>query len=128
MFENVDVQVITTGVVGLITTIVSGWTSWLFAKKKYNAEVDSNVIENMHKSLEFYKQLSDDNKNRLDQVLSKNEALEKEVAELRLQLFELMNSICYNMSCKLREISRESEMKANKQAEKKPSKSKKNEA
>ena len=37
---GIDIQVIVTGLVGLFTTVTSGWASWLFAKKKYNAEVD----------------------------------------------------------------------------------------
>lgn len=100
--SGLDIQVIVTGVVGLITTVTSGWVSWLFAKKKYNAEVDSNVIENMKQSLEFYTKLSDDNKSRLEEALKRNEALEREISQLRQQMFELMNNICYDMSCELR--------------------------
>lgn len=33
--------------IGILSTIVSGWTSWFFARKKYNSEVDNNLIENM---------------------------------------------------------------------------------
>lgn len=97
-----DIQVIVTGVVGLITTITSSWVSWLFAKKKYNAEVDSDVIENMKQSLEFYTKLSDDNKARLEEALKRNEALEKEISQLRQQVFELMNNICYDLQCTVR--------------------------
>lgn len=99
---GIDVQVIVTGVVGLITTVTSGWISWLFAKKKYNAEVDSNVIENMKQSLEFYTKLSDDNKVRLEEALKRNEFLEEEIRQVRQQMFELMNNICYDMTCELR--------------------------
>ena len=102
MTQGLDIQVIVTGVVGLITTITSGLVSWLFAKKKYNAEVDSNVIENMKQSLEFYTKLSDDNKARLDEALKRNEVLEREISQLRQQVFELMNNICYDMTCELR--------------------------
>ena len=100
--SGLDIQVIVTGVVGLITTVTSGWVSWLFAKKKYNAEVDSNVIENMKQSLEFYTKLSDDNKSRLEEALKRNEALEREISQLRQQMFELMNNICYDLQCTVR--------------------------
>ena len=100
--QGLDIQVIVTGVVGLITTVTSGWVSWLFAKKKYNAEVDTNLIENMQKSLDFYMKLSDDTKARLDEALKRNDLLENEVRDLRRQMFELMNNICYDMSCELR--------------------------
>ena len=100
--QGLDIQVIVTGVVGLITTVTSGWVSWLFAKKKYNAEVDTNLIENMQKSLDFYMKLSDDNKARLEEALKRNDVLEGEVRDLRKQMFELMNNICYDMTCELR--------------------------
>lgn len=88
-----DIQVIITGIVGLISTVVSGWVSWLFAKRKYNAEVDSNIIENMKQSLDFYIKLSDDNKARLEEALKKNEILENEIRQLRQQVFDLMNNV-----------------------------------
>lgn len=110
MIAGLDIQVIVTGVVGLITTVTSGWISWLFAKKKYNAEVDNSLIENMQKSLEFYTKLSDNDKSRLDEVLERNDKLEKEIFQLRQQMFTLMNSICYNMTCELRKRKPEEEL------------------
>ena len=62
----IDLGILITGCIGLITTIVSGWTSWFFARKKYNSEVDSNLINNMKESLDFYEKLSTDNTERLD--------------------------------------------------------------
>lgn len=103
---GIDIQVIVTGLVGLFTTVTSGWASWLFAKKKYNAEVDSNVINNMQQSLDFYIKLSDDNKARLDEALKRNDALEKEIQQLRQQMFELMSNICYDLKCELRSKTR----------------------
>lgn len=98
----IDLGILITGGVGIITTVISGWTSWFFARRKYNSEVDSNLIENMQQSLEFYKKLSDDNKNRLDEVLKRNAELEQEIKDLRKQMFSLMNSICTDLTCQLR--------------------------
>lgn len=89
--------------IGVLSTITGSWTSWFFARKKYNSEVDNNLIENMQKSLEFYKKLSDDNKSRLDEALKRNDLLEKEMFQLRQQVFELMNNICYDVTCALRQ-------------------------
>jgi hypothetical protein len=75
----IDLGILITGGVGIITTVISGWTSWFFARRKYNSEVDNNLIENMQQSLEFYKKLSDDNKNRLDEVLKRNAELEQDM-------------------------------------------------
>ena len=98
----IDLGILITGGVGIITTVISGWTSWFFARRKYNSEVDNNLIENMQQSLEFYKKLSDDNKNRLDEVLKRNAELEQEIRDLRKQVFSLMNSICTDLTCQLR--------------------------
>ena len=98
----IDPGILITGGVGIITTVISGWTSWFFARRKYNSEVDNNLIENMQQSLEFYKKLSDDNKNRLDEVLKRNAELKQEIRDLRKQMFSLMNSICTDLTCQLR--------------------------
>lgn len=98
----IDSGILLTGVIGLITTIGSGWTSWFFARKKYNSEVDNNLINNMKQSLEFYEKLSTDNRERLEEVLKRNTELEQEVGELRKQLFNLMSSICTDLTCQLR--------------------------
>lgn len=104
-----EIEVILTGIAGLITTIVSGWTSWFFARKKYNSEVDNQVITNMKESLEFYKALSDDNKVRLTEVLQQNKEildqnarlldqntkLEAEVKELKSKVEVLTSRIAH---------------------------------
>ena len=105
----IDLGILITGGIGLVTTIVSGWTSWFFARKKYNSEVDNQLIKNMNESLEFYKKLSDDNKSRLEEVLKRNDELEKrderleeEVRQLRMQMLNLMGSLCTDLTCQLR--------------------------
>ena len=98
----IDLGILITGGIGLVTTIVSGWTSWFFARKKYNSEVDSNLINNMKESLDFYEKLSTDNRERLEEVLKRNTELEQEVRELRKQVFEVMTKICLNLECSVR--------------------------
>lgn len=112
MFEGFDV--VLTGCIGLATTIVGSWASWFFARKKYNSEVENQVIDNMNDSLEFYKHLSDDTKMRLAEVLEqnreilksnselleKNIALEAEVKALKAQVKELSDKIRDRLSDK----------------------------
>ena len=98
----IDLGILITGGIGIVTTIVSGWTSWFFARKKYNSEVDSNLINNMKESLDFYEKLSSDNRERLEEVLKRNTKLEKEIGELRKQVFEVMTKICLNLECAVR--------------------------
>ena len=56
----------------------------------------------MKSSLEFYQKLSNDNRDRLDEMIKRNDELEKEVEDLRKQMFQLMNSICTDLTCQLR--------------------------
>ena len=98
----IDVGILITGGVGIITSVVSRGTAWFFARKKYNSEVDSNLINNMKESLDFYEKLSTDNRERLEEVLKRNSELEQEVGELRKQMFNLMGSICIDLTCQLR--------------------------
>lgn len=110
---NYDVLI--TGGVGLITSVVSSTVSWFLARKKYNSEVDSTLIENMQKSLDFYKMLVEDNKERLEEVLKRNDALEDEIKDIRKQMYEMMSSICFNLTCQHRQLTKNNyETKANK--------------
>lgn len=109
-------DILITGGVGIVTSIISGWTSWILARRKYNSEVDGNLIENMQKSLEFYKNLSDDNEQRLDKVLEDNVALRQTVEELlkenkqlkreidtlKDQVIKITTTICTDLSCQIR--------------------------
>ena len=104
------IDVIITGAVGIVSSIISGAISWFSAKKKYNAEVDSTLIQNLQNSLEFYKNLVDDNTRRLEDILERNKELEKrnqaldeKVTNLSNQMFTLMRDICVNYQCKYRQ-------------------------
>jgi TRAP-type C4-dicarboxylate transport system substrate-binding protein len=98
----IDVSILITGGVGIVSTIGSGWASWFFTRKKYNSEVNHNVIENMETSLEFYKKLSDDNRARLEEMAERNKTLESEVQELRKQVLNLTMNICLDLTCERR--------------------------
>lgn len=98
------------GLIGIASTTISSWITWFLTRKKYNTEVDQNLIQNMKESLDFYRQLSDDNKSRLEEVLrrndeleQRNDRLEEEVKKLRDQMFTLMSQICLDLSCKIRQ-------------------------
>jgi hypothetical protein len=110
----IESGILITALVGIVTSFASGFTAWFFARKKYNSEVDNNLINNMKESLEFYTRLSEDNKLRLDRALSRNEELEKEVKELRQQVMGLMTSICTDLSCQIRKGNYEDVIKLNK--------------
>lgn len=93
-------------ITNILAPVITGFATWLMAKKKYNSEVDSTIIGNMKESLEFYKQLSDDNKERLAEVLKKNDQLEKELSDLRSQVMNLTLNICMDLTCRNRILSK----------------------
>lgn len=97
-----DIGVIITGIIGIITTVTGSWCSWFFTRKKYNTEVDATFIDNMVKSLNFYKELSESNKAELTEILKDREEQRHEIDSLKNQMLSLMNSICTDLTCQLR--------------------------
>lgn len=95
----IDVGILITGGIGLMTTIVSGWTSWFFARKKYNTEVDSNEIENLKKSLEFYEDIVKDNNKKLQFYIDLAENNRIEVYRLKGVIHRLLNNSCLDNGC-----------------------------
>ena len=114
-------DVLITGLLGLAATIISGWSSYFFTRKKYNSEVDLNLIDKMQKSLDFYMQLSEDNKKVLQESLEqverlerRNDVLEEENRELRNQMFSFMSQVCTDLSCSVRQVYKERKSKSKK--------------
>ena len=96
-------------ITNILAPVITGFASWLMAKKKYYSEVTSTEIANMKESLDFYKQLSDDNRERLKRVLERNEQLEREVADIKSQMINLTMNICMDLTCKNRILERKLE-------------------
>lgn len=94
-----DVGILITGAVGLVTTVVSSWASWFFARKKYNTEVDSNEIENLKKSLEFYESIVKDNNKKLQFYIDLAEDNRIEVYRLKGVIHRLLNNSCLDANC-----------------------------
>lgn len=107
----IDVGILITGAVGLMTTIVSGWTSWFFARKKYNTEVDSNEIENLKKSLEFYEDIVRDNNKKLAFYIDLAENNRVEVYRLKGVIHRLLNNSCLDNGCIKRQFYTEEQIR-----------------
>lgn len=95
----IDVGILITGGIGLVSTVASGWASWFFARKKYNAEVDSNEIENLKKSLEFYESIVKDNNKKLQFYIDLAENNRIEVYRLKGVIHRLLNNSCLDIGC-----------------------------
>lgn len=94
------INLIITPAVALVCSTITGFTTWLLSKKKYNAEVNHDEIANMKESLEFYKSLSESNQRTLTEILNKSEELANtniklliEVQNLKAQLSILLQVI-----------------------------------
>lgn len=87
------IELLITGGVGILTTIIGSWAAWYFTRKKYNSEVDGNLIENLQKSLEFYDKLSNDNKLRLEKALEENKVMRNDVDALTAENKKLKESM-----------------------------------
>jgi regulator of replication initiation timing len=78
-------EALITGVVGVIVA----WLTHMITKKKYTSEVENSNIKNMHDSLDFYKELSDDQQSRITTFMDQNEGLAHKVELLEQQVREL---------------------------------------
>ena len=102
-------------ILSVSASAITALLGFLLGKKKYNNEVDNGIIENMEKSLEFYKKLSDDKDMRIEQVLQENAQLRKEVASLRDTVNEFNKKLAtYGLTKLLEEADGEAEIKINK--------------
>lgn len=99
------------GGIGIFSTVISSWVSWLFAKRKYYTEVDHNVIENLEKSLKFYEELSKHNKEQLKELMEENKSLRNELNDVRKQLQELTTNLYLDEAYQNRVKTRERQLK-----------------
>lgn len=91
-----------TAIIGTISTIISAYISHILTKRRYNAEVDNTQIHNMSDALTFYKDLCDDNRERLNILSLTIKDQEMEIKQIKLDMLKLQNQICITPNCKLR--------------------------
>lgn len=107
----IDTGILITGGIGLLTTIVSSWASYFFARRKYNTEVDSNEIENLKKSLEFYEEIVKDNNKKLQFYIDLAENNRIEVYRLKGVIHRLLNNSCLDNGCVKRKFYTEEQIR-----------------
>lgn len=110
---------IVSSIVGLFCTVVSGGITFLWQKKKYNTEVDSQQIKNMEESFKVYKTMMESNmtaqKNAFETVISslnqkvanlekENASLREQVSQLQIEMINILGSICLDATCKMRKL------------------------
>ena len=92
------------GIVTLVTNLTTGVVTWLLARRKYNTEVDSNEIENLKKSLEFYEDIVRDNNRKLQFYIKLSEDNRVEVYRLKGIIHRLLNNSCLDNVCTKRQF------------------------
>lgn len=97
-----DLGVLITAGIGIVTTFCSALFTFLFTRRKYNAEVDSTQIANMKESLDIYQDMVKDLGRKLDlysKIVDKNKS---EVIRLKSVVIKMIGKICTIESCKNR--------------------------
>lgn len=120
---------ITTGA-SIVSSAIASTTAWFLARKKYNKEVEAMHIQNKQSNLDFYEDLSDDNRKRLHDLIDENRELReenirireenaqirvenaairaenaqllKEVREVKVIVNRMLDNVCVNMTCQMR--------------------------
>lgn len=100
-----------TGIVTLGTNLATGIVTWLLARRKYNTEVDSNEIENLKKSLEFYEDIVRDNNRKLQFYIKLAEDNRVEVYRLKGIIHRLLNNSCLDNICTKRQFYTEGQIR-----------------
>lgn len=90
---------IITPLVSTLMSLITAVVTHILTKRRYHTEVDGNVIANMSESLAFYKILCDDNKKRLDEVVSKSNAMQSEIDRLRSNITSMLRITCDINNC-----------------------------
>ena len=71
-------ELLITIVTAVISSAASGWAGWFFARRKYNAEVDSNDLQNLRDRVQVVNDIIATLKTELDRINDENQKLRDE--------------------------------------------------
>ena len=94
--------VVLTAIIGVVTSFCSSLITWIFTKRKYNAEVDTVNLSNIESAIEIYKSMVLDLGKKLDiygKIIDKNKA---DLIRVKNVVVRMMGKICTVESCKNR--------------------------
>lgn len=97
-----DLSVIITALIGVVTTFCSSFFTWIFTRRKYNAEAEGLSIDNIQASLNVYQDMVKDLGRKLDiygKIIDKNKG---DLLRLKNVVIKMMGKICTVESCKNR--------------------------
>lgn len=97
-----DLGVLITAGIGIITTFFSGFFTWIFSRRKYNAEVDTTTIDNLKATMDIYQEIVKDLGKKLDiygKIIDRNRG---ELIKIRNVMIKMIGKICTVETCKNR--------------------------
>lgn len=71
-------ELLITIVTAVISSAASGWAGWFFARRKYNAEVESNDLQNLRDRVQVVNDIIATLKTELDRINDENQRLRSE--------------------------------------------------
>lgn len=71
-------ELLITIVTAVISSAASGWAGWFFARRKYNAEVESNDLQNLRDRVQVVNDIIATLKTELDRINDENQKLRNE--------------------------------------------------
>lgn len=89
-------------IITFLTTTVASFITWFLSKRKYKAEVDSNVLDNIQKQLDIYKDIVTDVRTQLADYISESDKLRDQVMLLQKQVAFLLPLACKIEDCRNR--------------------------
>lgn len=80
--------------VGVICSAISSVVTFLLTRRKYNSEVDSQVVENVKNAFEAYKRVMEETiasqEKKIEKLQSENDYLKKQFEMMQNQLVSLL--------------------------------------
>lgn len=80
--------------VGVICSAISSVVTFLLTRRKYNSEVDSQVVENVKNAFEAYKQVMEETiasqEKKIEKLQHENDYLKKQFEMMQNQLVKLL--------------------------------------
>ena len=105
-------NILITAIIAAITTAIGSIITFIFTKKKYNAEVESVEITNLKTSVEVYEKITKESIDRLTYYIDLTETLSKEQYRLKSIVWKLINATCLDDACPSRKFYSDDQIKS----------------
>lgn len=105
-------NILITAIIAAITTTIGSIVTFIFTKKKYNAEVESVEITNLKTSVEVYEKITKESAERLAYYINLTEGLSRDFYRLKGLVWKLINVSCLDNVCPNRKFYSDEEIKA----------------